>query len=267
MERLGFQASAGGIKRGIRFDGVKYVLGDFALFVAQASSTTGSKEFMGVVAEVEYKPLQSIKKAQPILEVCNLRQLSNPHIVQRPTIVDPHTMLCCRISLQCSKMHSENQRPVQKERCTCCPWYTAALGCRTDSLPSMRLCNFSLCIRQSQDNICNKLDHVTPGWRAAHQGFLNFVHRARKPADPAPKNDIPALKKKATSPSKVKPKFLSNSKIISVCSGPMVHKRPFLWLQILALVAKYPSHAATSRSRLSLLTVPLLMADTLPFSL
>ena len=62
MERLGFQASAGGIKRGVRFDGVKYVSGDFALFVAQASSTTGSKEFMGVVAEVEYKPLQSIKK-------------------------------------------------------------------------------------------------------------------------------------------------------------------------------------------------------------
>ena len=109
MERLGFQASAGGIKRGVRFDGVKYVSGDFALFVAQASSTTGSKEFMGVVAEVEYKPLQSIKKAQPILEVCNFRKLSIPHIVQRTTIFDPHTM--CAAGFHCSA-----QRCTQKIR-------------------------------------------------------------------------------------------------------------------------------------------------------
>ena len=114
MERLGFQASAGGIKRGIRFDGVKYVLGDFALFVAQASSTTGSKDFMGVVAEVEYKPLQSIKKAQPILEVCNFRQLNIPHNVQRTTMMDPITTraagLCCSAQRRTQEIRDLSRR-------------------------------------------------------------------------------------------------------------------------------------------------------------
>lgn len=59
-------------RRGIRFEGFHFALGDFVLSCAQARSLGGSKQFIGVVAEVEYLPLTSIPVAKPILEVCFL---------------------------------------------------------------------------------------------------------------------------------------------------------------------------------------------------
>ena len=70
LEKLGMQTAAAAFRRGIQFEGVKFVLGDFVLFVAQATNIAGSKEFLGVVAELEYSPLPNFDVAQPVLEVC-----------------------------------------------------------------------------------------------------------------------------------------------------------------------------------------------------
>lgn len=67
LEKMGIQPAAN-FRRGIRFEGLKFAAGDFLLSVAQASNLGGSKQFMGVVAEVEYIPVCSIAMAKPILE-------------------------------------------------------------------------------------------------------------------------------------------------------------------------------------------------------
>lgn len=67
LEKLGVQA--GSMRRGIQFEGAKYTLGDFTLFVGQATNMAGSKEFLGVVTEVEYLPLHNVDVAQPMLQV------------------------------------------------------------------------------------------------------------------------------------------------------------------------------------------------------
>ena len=68
LEKMGVQPPAN-FRRGIRFEGMKFAMGDFVLSCAQASSLGGSKQFIGVIAEVEYTPIRSISKAKPILEV------------------------------------------------------------------------------------------------------------------------------------------------------------------------------------------------------
>ena len=68
LEKVGVQPPAH-FRRGIRFEGLKFAMGDFILSCAQASSLGGSKQFIGVIAEVEYTPICSMSMGKPILEV------------------------------------------------------------------------------------------------------------------------------------------------------------------------------------------------------
>ena len=68
LEKMNIQPSTN-FRRGIRFEGLKFTMGDFVLSCAQASSLAGSKQFIGVIAEVEYLPISSLSMARPILEV------------------------------------------------------------------------------------------------------------------------------------------------------------------------------------------------------
>lgn len=69
LEKIGMGGGSTVGKRGIQFEGLKYVLGDFVVYIAQASNISGNREFLGVVAEVEYLPLASLSIAAPVLEV------------------------------------------------------------------------------------------------------------------------------------------------------------------------------------------------------
>ena len=77
LEKLNVQPATA-FKRGIRFEGLKFALGDFVLSCAQASSLGGSKHFIGVVAEVEYLPTSSITAAKPVLDVSSSSVPSDP---------------------------------------------------------------------------------------------------------------------------------------------------------------------------------------------
>jgi len=55
-------------RRGIRFEGIKFAIGDFILSCAQAMGVGGGKQFLGVVLEVEYLPLPSSTVATPVLD-------------------------------------------------------------------------------------------------------------------------------------------------------------------------------------------------------
>ena len=77
LEKMSIQTAAT-FRRGIRFEGMKFAIGDFVLSCAQASSLGGSKHFIGVIAEVEYSPNSSIQLAKPILEVCYSHHETEP---------------------------------------------------------------------------------------------------------------------------------------------------------------------------------------------
>lgn len=71
LEKLGLQASAPS-RRGIRFEGLKFAMGDFILSCAQATGLGGGKQLLGVVLEVEYLPLLNLTVANPALDVSSL---------------------------------------------------------------------------------------------------------------------------------------------------------------------------------------------------
>ena len=93
LEKMGIQPAAN-FRRGIRFEGLKFAAGDFLLSVAQASNLGGSKQFMGVVAEVEYIPVCSIAMAKPILEVCLFPNTIQGSDMYEPIACFPHTLIC-----------------------------------------------------------------------------------------------------------------------------------------------------------------------------
>lgn len=68
LEKMNVQPAAT-FKRGIKFEGLRFAMGDFLFSCAQASSLGGSKHFIGVVAEVEYLPMSSMAASKPIMEV------------------------------------------------------------------------------------------------------------------------------------------------------------------------------------------------------
>lgn len=78
LERLGLQPS-GGPRRGVQFEGSKYTLGDFKLFIGQATNFSGSREFLSVVAEIEYLPLSSTAAAQSVLKAGTVCASSDSH--------------------------------------------------------------------------------------------------------------------------------------------------------------------------------------------
>jgi hypothetical protein len=76
LEKLGLQAIAPS-RRGIRFEGLKFAMGDFILSCAQATGLGGGKQFLGVVLEVEYLPLLNSTVASPVLDVSSYNQLTS----------------------------------------------------------------------------------------------------------------------------------------------------------------------------------------------
>ena len=68
LERLGLQSNATQ-RRGTRFEGIRFSMYDFAAYVAQVTELSGSREFLGILVEVEYLPVQSSVVAAPVLKV------------------------------------------------------------------------------------------------------------------------------------------------------------------------------------------------------
>jgi hypothetical protein len=68
LDKLGLQITTPA-RRGIRFEGVKFAMGDFILSCSQAMGVGGTKQFLGVVLEVEYLPLPNSTVANPVLDV------------------------------------------------------------------------------------------------------------------------------------------------------------------------------------------------------
>lgn len=79
LERLGYQTNTAQ-KRGVRFEGIRFSLYDFSAYIAQATDSGGSREFLGIIVETEYLPIRSINTAQHVLKVSNLCTVNLPRI-------------------------------------------------------------------------------------------------------------------------------------------------------------------------------------------